>query len=210
MSPQCINILFLRLAQQNPNPTTELIFSNEFQLLFAVILSAQSTDKQVNKVTNLLFTQIKQPLDVLNFGRERLKESLKSLGLYQNKAEYIWQTAQQLIHQFGGHVPSTREELETLPGVGRKTANVVLNTVFNQPTIAVDTHLFRVAHRLGLSKAKTPLGVERDLLAIIPKAYLKNAHHWLILHGRYTCKARNPICSSCLLTDLCPSSKLHV
>lgn len=210
MAPISIDILFRRFAQQNPNPTTELTYGNEFQLLFAVILSAQSTDKQVNKVTDALFAQIKQPQDVLNFGSEPLMESLKSLGLYRNKAQHIWQTAQRLVDQFGGRVPCTRAELETLPGVGRKTANVVLNTVFNQSTLAVDTHIFRVAHRLGLSEAKTPLGVEQDLLLLIPEVYLKNAHHWLILHGRYTCRARKPLCSSCLIADLCPSSNIHV
>ena len=210
MSPKTVLIVFHRLAQHNPNPTTELTYTNEFQLLLAVILSAQSTDKQVNKVTDWLFTQIKQPQDVLNFGREALTEALKTLGLYRNKAQHLWQTAERLVNQFDGRVPNTRAELESLPGVGRKTANVVLNTAFNQPTLAVDTHIFRVAHRLGFSKATTPLGVEQDLLASIPKTYLKNAHHWLILHGRYTCRARSPLCTSCLLADLCPSRETYV
>lgn len=195
--------IFARFKKLNPHPTTELKYSSIFELLIAVILSAQATDKSVNKCTEKLFVVANTPQAILNLGAPGLKSYIKSIGLYNSKAENILKTCQMLVDEIASEVPDTREDLEKLPGVGRKTANVILNTAFGKPTIAVDTHIFRVANRLGLSKGKTPLAVEKDLLNIIDKKYLHDAHHWLILHGRYVCLARKPKCSECIINDLC-------
>lgn len=203
MTPAKTKKIFERFQQQNPEPTTELIFHSPFELLISVVLSAQATDVSVNKATKVLFAKAKTAQAILALGEEGLKTFIKTIGLYNSKAKNIIKLCQILVEQYHGKVPNTREALESLPGVGRKTANVVLNTAFGQPTIAVDTHLFRVANRIGLTKGKNPLEVEMQLLATVPTPYLHNAHHWLILHGRYTCKARKPLCSTCLIRDLC-------
>jgi endonuclease-3 len=199
-----IYTLFARFKKHNPNPTTELNYSSTFELLIAVILSAQATDVGVNKATALLFAQANSPEAILALGEDGLKYYIKSIGLYKNKAKNIIKTCQMLITQHDGEVPQKRAELEALPGVGRKTANVILNTAFGHPTLAVDTHIFRLAQRLGLAKGKTPRAVEEELVKIIPKAYIHDAHHWLILHGRYICKARQPLCQQCFVADICP------
>lgn len=196
-------IFFERLSELNPNPTTELKFSTPFELLVAVTLSAQATDVGVNKATDKLFKVANTPEAILALGVEGLKDYIKTIGLFNNKAKNVIATCQQLIEKHQGKVPSEREALEALPGVGRKTANVVLNTAFGQPTMAVDTHIFRVSNRTGLAPGKTPLAVEKALLKRVPEQYLLNAHHWLILHGRYTCKARNPDCAHCPVVDVC-------
>lgn len=203
MNQKIITEIFTRFQQHNPAPTTELEYDSVFQLLIAVILSAQATDVSVNKATKALFAKAPTPEKMRKLGLDGLKSYIKTIGLYNAKAENIIKTCDILITQYQGEVPNTREALESLPGVGRKTANVVLNTAFHQPTIAVDTHIFRVSNRIGLAKGKTPLAVEQQLLKNIPKAFQKDAHHWLILHGRYICTARNPQCSSCLINDLC-------
>lgn len=195
--------IFERFRRQNPHPKTELHFRSHFELLIAVILSAQATDVSVNKATALLFNVANSPQGMLDLGLEALKAMIKSIGLYHTKAENILKTCQLLMVKHGGEVPSDRKSLEALPGVGRKTANVVLNTAFSQPTIAVDTHIFRVANRTGLAKGKTPLAVEQGLLKHIEPEFLKDAHHWLVLHGRYVCMARAPRCGACLIRDLC-------
>jgi len=195
--------IFTRLQKNNPNPTTELIWHNAFELLIAVILSAQATDISVNKATEKLYAIANTPEKILALGEVGLKKYIKTIGLFNSKAKNIIATCQILITKHNSQCPNTRIDLESLPGVGRKTANVILNTCFDQPTIAVDTHIFRVSRRIGLSNGKTPLEVEKDLLKNIPKKFLKNAHHWLILHGRYTCKARKPDCAQCLIQDLC-------
>src|SRR3990167_5604706 len=182
--------IFLRFRKANPKPTTELIYHNPFELLIAVILSAQATDVSVNKATVTLFRIANTPKKLLALGEAKLKKYIKTIGLFNTKAKNILKTCQMLIDQYHGTLPDTREALETLPGVGRKTANVILNTCFGQPTIAVDTHIFRVAQRIGLAKGKTPLEVENQLSASLPKEFLHDAHHWLILHGRYVCIAR--------------------
>ena len=194
-----------RLAVAIPNPTTELAHSSTFELLIAVILSAQATDKGVNIATAKLFPVANTPQKILDLGIEGLESYIKTIGLYRSKAKNVIATCRLLVDKFGGEVPQTREELETLPGVGRKTANVVLNIAFRQPTIAVDTHLFRLANRLGIAPGKTPLEVEQGLLKVVPDKYLLHAHHWLILHGRYICQARKPKCGECLIADLCIS-----
>lgn len=199
-----IQTIFERLRAQNPHPTTELKYGSTFELLVAVILSAQATDVRVNIVTSTLFKEANTPEAMLAMGEARLKVHIQSIGLFNTKASNLIKTCQALVEQHQGHVPDTRQALEALPGVGRKTANVVLNTAFGQPTIAVDTHIFRVAHRLGLAQGKTPHAVETQLLHVIPTPFLQNAHHWLILHGRYVCKARTPQCLTCVLSDLCP------
>jgi len=209
MSPKNIKTIFSRWQQQNPKPTTELLYENNYQLLVAVILSAQSTDKLVNIVTKPIFEKIKTPYQMLELDLEYLTKALNKLGLHQQKAKFILNMSQQLVEKHHGQVPANREALESLSGVGRKTANVVLNTVFSKPVIAVDTHIFRVSHRLGLSKGKTPNKVEEDLEKIIPKNYLLDAHHWMILHGRYVCQAKSPKCNTCLIQDLCPYDKKH-
>jgi endonuclease-3 len=195
--------IFARLAAHNPRPTTELEYATPFQLLIAVLLSAQATDKSVNLATRQFFPRYGTPADLIELGEEGLTQYIKSIGLYRNKAKNAVETARRLLAQHHGEVPHTREALEALPGVGRKTANVVLNTAFNQPTIAVDTHVFRVANRTGLAPGKNVLEVERKLVKVIPKKYLNDAHHWLILHGRYTCSARLPKCPQCTIADLC-------
>jgi endonuclease III len=194
---------FRRLQAVNPHPTTELKYRTPFELLVAVILSAQATDVGVNKATARLFPVANTPRKILDLGLAELKNHVRTIGLYNAKAENIFKTCRILLDEHGGEVPCDRAALEALPGVGRKTANVVLNTAFGEPTIAVDTHIFRVANRTGLAPGKTPLAVEKKLLKVVPKAYLKDAHHWLILHGRYTCKARKPNCPECIVRDLC-------
>ncbi len=195
--------IFRRLRAANPHPTTELRYRTPFELLVAVILSAQATDAGVNKATEKLFKIANTPQAMLELGEAGLKKYVKTIGLYNSKARNIIKTSRILVEQYGGKVPRTREELEKLPGVGRKTANVILNTAFGEPTIAVDTHVFRVANRTGLAPGKTPLEVERKLMKFTPDEFKKDAHHWLILHGRYVCKARKPLCTECVIADLC-------
>jgi endonuclease-3 len=195
--------IYSRLRAKIPRPETELNYVDPFELLIAVILSAQATDVGVNKATALLYPVANTPQAIYDLGVDRLKHYIKTIGLYNAKAENIIKTCRLLIDNFGGEVPRTREELESLPGVGRKTANVILNTAFGEPTIAVDTHIFRVANRTGLAKGKTPLEVEKRLTKLTPDEFKQDAHHWLILHGRYTCKARKPDCPNCVIRDLC-------
>ncbi|MDO8412524.1 MAG: endonuclease III [Gallionellaceae bacterium] len=195
--------IFLRFQAAAPHPTTELEYHTPFELLLAVILSAQATDISVNAATRLLFPVARTPQAILALGEEKLRGYVQRIGLYKTKSKHIIKTCQLLLEKHGGSVPQTREELEALPGVGRKTANVVLNTVFGQPTIAVDTHIFRVANRMGLAPGKTVLEVEHKLLKVTPDEFKHDAHHWLILHGRYICQARKPKCRICLIADLC-------
>ncbi|MBK5939723.1 endonuclease III [Halochromatium roseum] len=195
--------IFERLRQANPTPTTELRYSSAFELLIAVILSAQATDKGVNKATERLFAVANTPAAILALGEDGLKTQIRTIGLFNAKAKNIIATCRKLVDEHGGEVPRERAALEALPGVGRKTANVVLNTAFGEPTIAVDTHIFRVANRTGLAPGKTPLAVEQGLLRLVPAPFLQDAHHWLILHGRYLCKARKPNCPHCPISDLC-------
>lgn len=195
--------IFSRFKQNNPSPETELNYETPFELLIAVILSAQSTDKGVNKATEKLFPIANTPKMIYDLGINKLKGHIKTIGLYNTKAENIIKTCKLLIDKHGGEVPPDRESLEELPGVGRKTANVVLNTAFNQATMAVDTHIFRVANRTRIAPGKNVLEVEKNLLKFIPKEFLLDAHHWLILHGRYICVARKPKCGSCPIEDLC-------
>jgi endonuclease III len=199
--------IFSRLREANPHPTTELRYSTPFELLIAVILSAQATDVGVNKATAKLYPVANTPQAILDLGLDGLKEYVKTIGLYNSKAENILKTCRILIDEHGGEVPDNRKDLEALPGVGRKTANVVLNTAFGQPTMAVDTHIFRVSNRTGIAPGKTPLEVEKRLVKLVPEEFLHDAHHWLILHGRYTCIARKPRCGSCLIEDLCEYKK---
>ncbi len=203
MNAQKRRQIFERLREANPNPTTELKYDSPFELLIAVILSAQATDVSVNKATERLFAVANTPEAILELGEEGLKKYIRTIGLFNNKAKNIIATCRILLEKFGGKVPDNRRDLESLPGVGRKTANVVLNTAFGKPTMAVDTHIFRVANRTGLAPGKTPLAVEKKLLKVIPKEFLKDAHHWLILHGRYVCTARKPKCHKCIIRDLC-------
>jgi len=195
--------IFVRLRKMNPHPRTELIYGSPFELLVAVILSAQATDRSVNKATAELFRVADTPASILALGVEGLSVHIKSIGLYNGKAKNIIATCRLLLERHGGEVPESREALESLPGVGRKTANVMLNTAFGQATIAVDTHIFRVANRTGLARGKTVRAVEEKLLKFVPPEFLRDAHHWLILHGRYVCKARNPACPTCIIVDLC-------
>lgn len=194
---------YRRLAEANPAPETELEYVNPYTLLVAVALSAQATDVGVNKATRGLFAKVRNPQAMLDLGEEALRDHIKTIGLFNTKAKNVIAAAQILVDRHGGEVPRDRPSLETLPGVGRKTANVVLNTAFGQPTIAVDTHIFRVANRTGLAKGKTPLAVELKLEKVTPQPFARHAHHWLILHGRYICKARTPECWRCLVADLC-------
>jgi endonuclease-3 len=203
MQPQAIDEFFRRLAAQNPEPRTELEYINPYTLLVAVVLSAQATDSGVNKATKKLFARVHTPQAMLKLGETGLRRSIKTIGLFNTKAKNIIALSQILVAQFGGEVPRTRENLESLPGVGRKTANVMLSVAFGEETIAVDTHVFRVANRTGLARGKTPEEVERKLMKAVPKRWLLHAHHWLILHGRYTCKARKPDCPNCIVRDLC-------
>lgn len=195
--------IYSRLREQNPHPDTELNYGSPFQLLIAVILSAQATDVGVNKATAKLFSTAPTPQRMLALGVEGLKHYIKTIGLFNSKAENIIKTCRILVEQHGGEVPRSREELEALPGVGRKTANVVLNTAFGEPVVAVDTHIFRVANRTHIAPGKTPLEVEARLTRLTPAEFRKDAHHWLILHGRYVCKARRPECPRCIIADLC-------
>ncbi len=196
-------IIFERFQAANPEPRGELHFNSHFELLIAVILSAQATDKSVNLATDQLFQRANTPQSLLKLGQKGLERFVKSIGLYRTKAKNILATCQLLLDAHGGEVPRTREALEALPGVGRKTANVVLNIAFGEPTIAVDTHLFRIGNRTGIAPGNTPLEVEQRLLKFIPDEYRLHAHHWLILHGRYVCMARAPKCGECLIADLC-------
>ncbi len=195
--------IFDRLREANPRPTTELRYRTHYQLLVAVVLSAQATDKSVNLATEGLFREAGSPGEMLALGEEGLKRHIRSIGLYQTKARNVIALSRQLLEKHGGEVPAERAALEALPGVGRKTANVILNTAFGHPTIAVDTHIFRVANRTGLAPGKTVLEVERKLLRHTPPEFRQDAHHWLILHGRYVCKARRPDCGRCAILDLC-------
>jgi len=195
--------IFSRLAKEITNPTSELNFNSPFELLIAVILSAQATDRSVNKATERLFKKANSPEKLLNLGEDGLKEMIKTIGLFNNKAAHIMATCKILIDQFDSIVPDERKALESLPGVGRKTANVILNTAFGHPTIAVDTHVFRVSNRTGIAPGKTVLEVEKRLIRLVPSEHLLDAHHLLILHGRYTCIARKPRCGSCVIEDLC-------
>lgn len=195
--------ILTRLRDQNPHPTTELNYSNPFELLIAVILSAQATDVGVNKATAKLYPIANTPQAILDLGVDGLKEYIKTIGLFNSKAENIIKTCRDLIEKHNGEVPQTREELEALAGVGRKTANVVLNTAFGQPTIAVDTHIFRVSNRTNFAPGKDVVKVEEKLLKVVPDEFKVDVHHWLILHGRYTCIARKPRCGSCIIEDLC-------
>lgn len=198
-----IQEIFKRFKANRARPTTELVYHSHFELLIAVILSAQATDIGVNKATKGLFARANTPQAILELGLHQLQQAIKSIGLYKTKANNILKTCQQLVDQHQGKVPRTREALEALPGVGRKTANVILNTAFGEPTLAVDTHIFRISNRIGLAPGKTVLEVEKGLLAVIPDQYKYDAHHWLILHGRYVCKARKPLCGDCPIVDLC-------
>ena len=203
MKKENIAELFKRLKKHNPEPTTELNYSSPFELLIAVILSAQATDKGVNKATDQLYKVANSPEDILALKERGLKQYIKTIGLFNTKARNIIKTCKILSEEYDGQVPEDRHALESLPGVGRKTANVILNTAFGHPTIAVDTHIFRVANRTGIAPGKTVLEVEKKLLKAVPPRYKQDAHHWLILHGRYTCIARKPRCGSCMIEDLC-------
>ena len=202
-----IHTFFAVLQAANPEPKTELEYRSDFELLTAVLLSAQATDVSVNKATRTLFAVANTPQKMLDLGLQGLEQHIKTIGLYHSKAKHLLQTCQMLVDQHGSQVPRTREALEALPGVGRKTANVVLNTAFGQPTRAVDTHIFRLGNRTGLAPGKTPLEVELKLLKRIPSAYLLHAHHWLILHGRYICQARSPRCWECAVAQVCDFKK---
>jgi endonuclease-3 len=203
MTPKRRAELFARLAAANPEPATELRYATPYQLLVAVILSAQATDKSVNRATGPLFRDAPTPATILALGEEKLAGYIQTIGLYKTKAKHVMQTCRLLLERHDGQVPQTREALEALPGVGRKTANVILNTAFGQPTIAVDTHIFRVSNRIGLAPGKDVLEVEKKLLKFVPDEFKHDAHHWLILHGRYVCQARKPKCGACIIRDLC-------
>jgi len=203
VTPESLIEIFRRLRAANPAPRTELVYASPFELLVSVILSAQATDKSVNLATAGLFRAANTPAALLGLGRRGLERHIKRIGLYRTKAKNILATCKQLIEKHGGSVPRTREELQALPGVGRKTANVILNTAFGEPTIAVDTHIFRVANRTGIARGKDVAAVETKLLKVVPDEFKLDAHHWLILHGRYVCKARRPDCPTCLIRDLC-------
>ncbi len=203
MNPEKRQEIFLRLQMANPHPTTELEYHSAFELLVAVILSAQATDISVNAATRQLFPVANTPQSILDLGEEKLRDHIQRIGLYKTKAKHIIQTCRLLLKNHGGQIPQTREALEALPGVGRKTANVVLNTAFGHPTIAVDTHIFRVSNRTNIAPGKTPLEVEQKLLKFVPNQFKQDAHHWLILHGRYVCQARKPKCGICNIADLC-------
>jgi endonuclease-3 len=203
MTPEKCKKIFEIFKKRNPSPKTELQYSSPFELLIAVMLSAQATDVSVNKVTPQLFAQANTPEKMLELGEHGIKSFIKTIGLHNTKAKNIFKTCGMLVQQFNSQIPQQRQSLESLPGVGRKTANIILNTLFEESTLAVDTHIFRVARRIGLSQGKTPRAVENDLQNIIPKEYLRDAHHWLVLHGRYICVARKPKCPLCPIRDLC-------
>lgn len=203
MTPKKRTQIFEAFAKNNPSPVTELKYSSPFELMTAVMLSAQMTDKGVNKATEKLFPIANTPAKIVALGEEKLQSYLKSINYYRTKSKHLIQASQYLIEHFKSEVPSTREDLEKLPGIGRKTANVILSVAFNQPTIAVDTHIFRVCNRTGLAPGKTPRAVEDQLEKTTPPLFLQNAHHWLVLHGRYTCIARNPKCKQCIIASFC-------
>jgi endonuclease-3 len=203
MNPARRHEIFARLRAANPEPKGELAWKTPYQLLVAVVLSAQATDKSVNAATAMLFPRAGTPSEMLALGRAGLEEHIRSIGLYRTKAKNVVELSRLLIERHGGEVPAVREQLEALPGVGRKTANVVLNIAFGQPTVAVDTHIFRVANRTGIAPGKDPLAVEQKLMQLVPAEFHRHAHHWLILHGRYVCVARKPKCPQCLIRDLC-------
>ncbi|ABM95253.1 MAG: endonuclease III [Methylibium sp.] len=203
MKPADVETFFATLKAANPQPASELVYSSVFELLAAVLLSAQATDVSVNKATRRLFAVAPSPQRMLALGLDGVIEHIKTIGLFRSKAKHLLETCRLLIERHGGRVPRSREALEALPGVGRKTANVVLNVAFGEPTLAVDTHIFRVGNRTGLAPGKTPLAVELKLLQRVPAAYLEDAHHWLILHGRYVCQARKPRCWDCAVADVC-------
>ena len=203
LSDKEVVTVFERLKKQNPEPVSELDYKNPYTLLVAVVLSAQATDKSVNIATKELFKVASSPKKMVELGEKKLIPYIRSIGLYKNKAHNIIELSKMLLSKFNSKVPSTREELESLPGVGRKTANVVLNVIFDQPTMPVDTHLMRISPKIGLVSGTTPIEIEKNLLERIPKKYLKNAHHWLLLHGRYVCTARNAKCDECVINDLC-------
>jgi len=207
MTPAAIETFFATLAAANPQPASELEYTSVFELLVAVLLSAQATDVSVNKATRRLFPLANTPQTILALGNEALCEQIRTIGLYRNKARHLLQTCAQLIDRHAGEVPRSREALEALPGVGRKTANVVLNVAFGEPTMAVDTHIFRVGNRTGLAAGRTPLAVEQKLLQRVPARYRVEAHHWLILHGRYVCTARSPKCSACSVRAVCDTGR---
>ncbi len=204
MTPAEIEELFRRFEAADPAPRSELEYSNPYTLLVAVVLSAQATDVGVNKATRKLFAVADTPEKMLELGLDGIREHIKTIGLFNNKAKHIYELSKILVEKYGGKVPRDRKALESLPGVGRKTANVVLNVAFGEPVIAVDTHIFRVANRLGLAPGRTPREVEDRLMQVVPPRYRRHAHHWLILHGRYVCKARKPLCDRCIVADLCP------
>jgi endonuclease-3 len=210
MNAETRSEMFGRLLKQIPNPTTELNYSTSFELLVAVTLSAQATDKSVNQVTDILFPLANTPESIFELGEDTLRDTIKSIGLFNSKAKHIIQTCRILIDKYSSEVPETRKELEALPGVGRKTANVVLNTAFGQPTIAVDTHIYRVANRTAIASGKTVLEVEKKLIKFIPDEFKVPAHHLMILHGRYVCKARSPHCTDCKLLDLCEYEEKNI
>ena len=203
MTPEQRETMFARLAAANPSPRTELDYLDPYTLLVAVVLSAQATDLGVNKATRRLFAAAPTPQAMLALGEDAVREHIRTIGLYRNKARNVIALSRILVDRWAGRVPHDREALESLPGVGRKTANVVLNEAFGEPTIAVDTHVFRVANRTGLAPGRTPEAVERRLLEVVPEAYRHGAHHWLILHGRYVCRAARPLCGQCVIRDLC-------
>lgn len=210
MNAETRSEMFGRLLKKIPNPTTELSYSTSFELLVAVTLSAQATDKSVNQVTDILFPLANTPETIFELGENKLRDTIKSIGLFNSKAKHIIQTCRILIDKYNSKVPETRKELEALPGVGRKTANVVLNTAFGQPTIAVDTHIYRVANRTAIASGKTVLEVEKKLIKFIPDEFKVPAHHLMILHGRYVCKARSPYCNDCTLLDLCEYEEKNI
>ncbi|AFA41259.1 DNA glycosylase and apyrimidinic (AP) lyase (endonuclease III) [Wigglesworthia glossinidia endosymbiont of Glossina morsitans morsitans (Yale colony)] len=203
MKKKIISTIFLRLKKNIPNPEIELKFSSNFELLIAVLLSAKSKDVQVNKITKKLFNQANNPKKMLRLGKQKIMDCIRSIGLYKKKTEYIIRACQILIKNFRGNIPNNRSDLESLPGIGRKSANVILNVAFHQNTIGVDTHVFRVSNRLGLSKSNNLRFIENQLISNIPKKFVLNSHMWLVLHGKYTCKSKNPLCKSCILNDLC-------
>ncbi len=203
MNQQIRQLIFERLREQNPKPTTELNYNSTFELLIAVLLSAQATDVSVNKATDKLYAVANTPQAILDLGEDGVKDYIKTIGLFNSKAKNTIKTCQILVDQYGGEVPEDRKALEAMPGVGRKTANVILNTAFGHPTIAVDTHIFRVSNRTRIAPGKDVVEVEKRLLRMVPKEFKVDAHHWLILHGRYTCLARKPRCGSCIIEDLC-------
>lgn len=203
MTPKNISRVFQLLSKSLPNPQTELKYGDNYQLMIAVILSAQATDVSVNRVTGPLFKEAPTPDTMIALGEKRIKNHIKSIGLYNAKAKHILDTSRILVEQYDSAIPRTRKELEALPGVGRKTAGVILNVAFGEATIPVDTHVFRVSNRLGLVRTKTPTTTEKQLLEVVPKKYLGKAHHLLILHGRYVCKARNPLCEACCVNQVC-------